>query len=51
MPDPITETISDILEYMNGSCSADDFQSYLEENGYMIVPIEDPTNLRFGVED
>lgn len=26
------------------------FCDILEANGYMIVPIEDPTNLRFGVE-
>lgn len=47
----ITETVTDILEYMNGSNNADDFQSYLEENGLMIVPIEDPTNLRYGVDE
>jgi hypothetical protein len=26
------------------------FEETLAEFGYMIVPIEDPTNLRFGVE-
>lgn len=28
-----------------------EFEDYLTECGYMIVPIEDPTNLRFGVDD
>lgn len=52
--DAICETISDILEYFADSgdpIDPKDFVSYLEENGYMIVPIEDPTNLRFGVGD
>jgi hypothetical protein len=30
---------------------ADQFISKLEQLGYMIVPIEDPTNLRFGVDE
>ena len=29
----------------------DKFEQALTDLGYMIVPIEDPTNLRFGVED
>lgn len=27
------------------------FEQVLNEQGYMIVPIEDPTNLRFGVDE
>lgn len=49
--DSITSVIADILDYMDGSRDPDDFQQCLIENGFMIVPIEDPTNLRFGVDD
>lgn len=28
-----------------------DFEDFLTQHGLMIVPIEDPTNLRYGAED
>jgi hypothetical protein len=53
MVDLVSEIIEDILEYMyaTDNTTASDFQEYLTENGFMIVPIEDPTNLRYGADD
>jgi len=46
------ETVQDIFDYCRiEEISAENFIDLLEENGLMIVPIEDPTNLRFGIED
>jgi hypothetical protein len=36
-----SESITSVIE----------FEDYLTECGYMLVPIEDPTNLRYGVEE
>lgn len=49
MIDPITEAVEDLLGFEG--MSASDFIDILAEYGFMIVPIEDPTNLRFGIED
>lgn len=51
------EDINDIIDYIIGNyhygedTNSQDFDQLLMEYGYMVVPIEDPTNLRFGVED
>lgn len=51
------EDINDIIDYIIANyhygedTNSQDFDRLLMEYGYMIVPIEDPTNLRFGVED
>lgn len=48
----IDEIISDIQdENGNGRVYAQQFIDCLEDYGFMIVPIEDPTNLRFGVDE
>lgn len=47
----LDEAIIDILDQININMSVDDFETMLTEAGFMIVPIEDPTNLRYGVED
>lgn len=48
----IDEIISDIQdENGNGYVYGQQLIDRLEDYGFMIVPIEDPTNLRFGVDD
>lgn len=56
MGDPIQEVLLASLEeasidYRYGDINIVRFEEALTECGYMIVPIEDPTNLRFGVEE
>jgi hypothetical protein len=53
MRDIIEETIADIIaEIEEGRIeSVTEFEGLLSELGFMIVPIEDPTNLRFGVDE
>ncbi len=51
--DVLDELIDMIIDIYRGSgyplvCDVDKF---LTDAGFMIVPIEDPTNLRFGVDD
>lgn len=51
MSDPIFEALEYILESFEiYHLSPNDFQDKLEQWGFMIVPIEDPTNLRYGDE-
>lgn len=50
--DVIQEILSELLnEYWITDIDPKEFESVLAVYGFMIVPIEDPTNLRFGVED
>lgn len=53
MFDIVEELIEAILNvYRSHSYPlAGDVEAFLEEAGYMIVPIEDPTNLRFGIDE
>lgn len=53
MLDPIFEALDNILfEINNGKImDATEFEAALTDFGFMIVPIEDPTNLRYGLED
>jgi hypothetical protein len=48
MEEIIEEAIFDATH--DGHFFVNIFIKYLEASGFMIVPIEDPTNLRFGVE-
>ena len=50
MKDRITNILADTFDLFNVNIEPADFEYYLEENGFMIVPIEDPTNL-FGEDD
>lgn len=51
------DIIFDVLDCIIDSSAVDldfgpdDIIAMLEEAGFMIVPIEDPTNLRFGVDE
>lgn len=51
--DPLTEAIFVALDAANeeGDFAAEVFEQTLSELGFMIVPIEDPTNLRYGVDE
>lgn len=52
MIDVIDEILSDLYdESGNGMIYAQAFEDRLTAYGFMIVPIEDPTNLRFGVDE
>lgn len=53
MRDSIEDALNDLIDECatNLSFCAEEFEQVLAEYGFMIVPIEDPTNLRFGVED
>lgn len=56
MSDPFHEALFDALDeagqqYKEGMIDTDQFEATLAEYGFMIVPIEDPTNLRFGVDE
>jgi len=46
MSDPITEALEDLLP---DHWYPDVFEKQLAEYGLMIVPIDDPTSLRYGV--
>lgn len=54
---PIDEALEDCIEeaiYIyktEGIIDTIPFIDKLEEYGFMIVPIEDPTNLRFGADE
>lgn len=50
MFDPVYETLIDLFEDLE-TLGPGNFEDRLAEYGFMIVPIDDPTNLRFGVED
>jgi hypothetical protein len=51
MGDPIFEALDDILsDPVVDVLTPAEFERLLAEYGFMIVPIEDPTNLRFGDE-
>jgi len=49
MQDVITNVLGDIFDFFGVNIDPADFEYYLTENGFMVVPIEDPTNLRLGV--
>lgn len=52
--DDLDDLLFDIIASSVGHTShiyVDKFLQLLEEQGFMIVPIEDPTNLRFGVDE
>lgn len=53
MRDAIFETLDYIIDLaaVDLSFGPDDMIAMLEEAGFMIVPIEDPTNLRFGSDE
>lgn len=54
MPDPIDDVLSDVFDEMGWDSwpfRIDKFQTLLGDCGFMIVPIEDPTNLRFGIDE
>lgn len=51
MGDPIFEALSDMFEDGTNNLTPREFEEVLADYGFMIVPIEDPTNLRYGVED
>ena len=52
MDDIVDEILLDLQdENGNGRMYGTQLIERLEAYGFMIVPIEDPTNLRFGVED
>lgn len=46
------DMLNDIIDAaaVDRNFQAHDLEHMLQEYGFMIVPIEDPTNLRFGVE-
>ncbi len=52
----IQETIEDVIDWVlecggqGIAVTSQEFESLLAEQGFMVVPIEDPTNLRFGEE-
>jgi hypothetical protein len=48
MGEVITTVLGDIFDLYDVDIRPDDFQCILQENGFVIVPIEDPTNL-FGI--
>lgn len=56
MVNPIDEALEECIEeaifiyQTEGDIDTIPFLDKLEAYGFMIVPIEDPTNLRFGVE-
>lgn len=52
--DPIYDALLNIFDDIGDNVwtfHVSEFEAKLAEYGFMIVPIEDPTNLRFGVED
>lgn len=49
--DPVTDLIEDIFDVMDIEADVIDFECYLNKFGFMIVPIEDPTNLRYGADE
>ncbi len=51
MAEVISTVLTDIFDFFNVNIDPEDFDYYLEENGFMIVPIEDPTNLRYGKDE
>jgi protein-L-isoaspartate O-methyltransferase len=51
MGDPVFDIIDEIFDDMGIFKDPRDFEKQLAEYGFMIVPIDDPTNLRYGVED
>lgn len=51
MGDPIFEILVDVFDDLDIYTYPTDFEKKLADYGFMIVPIEDPTNLRYGVED
>lgn len=52
MGDPIIEMLSYILQgYFNTDIDPKEFEEIMTDYGFMIVPIEDPTNLRFGADE
>lgn len=51
MAEVISTVLEDIFDFFGVDIDPADFDHYLEENGLMIVPIEDPTNLRYGKDD
>ena len=54
MGDPIFEALDNIFDDWRATGGAyptpESFEADLAEYGFMIVPIEDPTNLRYGDE-
>lgn len=51
MADTVTNLLGDIFDYFDVNIDPADFEYYLTENGFMLVPIEDPTNLRYGADE
>lgn len=51
MVEVITDMLGDIFDFFDVNINPADFEYYLNENGFMIVPIEDPTNLAIGLID
>lgn len=53
--DPIYDVLNDIFDVMSENYihpfDSEQFEKLLSEYGFMIVPIEDPTNLRYGEDD
>lgn len=53
--DPIYDVLNDIFDILNNNIydaiDPQEFEKLLSEYGFMIVPIEDPTNLRYGEDD
>lgn len=53
MRDIIYEILDDIIDQAatDLNFTPSELEDLLSEGGFMIVPIEDPTNLRFGVDE
>lgn len=51
MEDTIADVLGYIFDFYDVNIDPADFEFYLTEAGFTIVPIEDPTNLRYGVDE